>query len=199
MSKTSLLIISLVIIAVLAVGYLLTINQSDTPNLVFWGSHLQDQAISNTNQPETSISNFDECLEAGNTILESYPRQCQTDDGKTFIEEIGNELQKLDFIKIDNPRPNQQISSPLNITGEAVGLWYFEGDFSVRLEDGNGATLVQAIALAQGEWMTEDFVPFMADIEFDQPETDTGILYLEKANPSGLPENDDKLIVPVKF
>ena len=34
------------------------------------------------------ITNFDECAKAGYPIMESYPRQCKTSDGKTFVEGI---------------------------------------------------------------------------------------------------------------
>ena len=34
------------------------------------------------------ITNFEECVERGNQILESYPRQCRTQKGEIFVEEI---------------------------------------------------------------------------------------------------------------
>ena len=34
------------------------------------------------------ISSFDECVAAGYPVMESYPRQCKTSDGTTFVEEI---------------------------------------------------------------------------------------------------------------
>lgn len=34
------------------------------------------------------ISSFEECLNAGYPVLESYPRQCKTPDGLSFVEEI---------------------------------------------------------------------------------------------------------------
>ena len=34
------------------------------------------------------ITNFEECLDAGYLILEGYPRQCQTPDGRVLMEEI---------------------------------------------------------------------------------------------------------------
>jgi hypothetical protein len=37
--------------------------------------------------PPTSITTFEECANAGNPIMESYPRQCRA-DGKTFVEKI---------------------------------------------------------------------------------------------------------------
>jgi hypothetical protein len=33
------------------------------------------------------INSFDDCAKAGYPILESYPRQCKTPDGRTFVEE----------------------------------------------------------------------------------------------------------------
>ena len=35
-----------------------------------------------------SIDSFEDCLDAGYAIMESYPRQCRTMDGKNFVEEI---------------------------------------------------------------------------------------------------------------
>jgi Immunoglobulin-like domain of bacterial spore germination. len=145
------------------------------------------------------ITNFEECISAGHPVMESYPRQCKTPDGKTFVEDIGNEVEKADLIRVNNPRPNQTIKSPLTIEGEARGFWFFEASFPIKLLDEKGNELGIAIAQAQDEWMTEDFVPFRAQLEFSPPETDRGTLVLEKDNPSGLPEHDDELRIPVRF
>jgi hypothetical protein len=37
---------------------------------------------------EMQINSFEECVEAGNPVAESYPRQCNTPDGGHFVEEI---------------------------------------------------------------------------------------------------------------
>ena len=34
------------------------------------------------------IDSFEECASAGNPVMESYPRQCRTSDGRNFVEEI---------------------------------------------------------------------------------------------------------------
>lgn len=34
------------------------------------------------------IDNFEECLQAGYPVLESYPRQCRTSAGQMFVEEV---------------------------------------------------------------------------------------------------------------
>ena len=38
--------------------------------------------------PGEDITTYDECVRAGNLVMESYPRQCATPDGKHFVEEI---------------------------------------------------------------------------------------------------------------
>jgi len=149
--------------------------------------------------PIIEINSFEECTSAGYTVLESHPRQCKTPDGKTFIEDIGNELEKFDLIKVNNPRPNQIIESPLLVRGEARGFWFFEADFPVKLFDDNGFLLGITPAQALDSWMTEDFVEFTATLLFAVPSTPKGRLVLEKDNPSGLPEYADELIIPVCF
>lgn len=151
------------------------------------------------NNNNNKIKNFEECAAAGFPILESYPARCSVPDGKTFTENIGNEMELLDLIRIYSPRPNAQISAPLTVTGQARGTWFFEADFPVKLLDENNNEIGWGIARAQSDWMTEDFVEFLALIEFDAPTTATGTLILQKDNPSGLPEHDNQLIVPIKF
>ncbi|OGZ18196.1 MAG: hypothetical protein A2V72_00025 [Candidatus Nealsonbacteria bacterium RBG_13_37_56] len=149
---------------------------------------------------DCSVENFEDCVANGNAIMESYPRQCRTADGRTFTENIGNELEKMDLIRLDYPRPNQEIESPLIVQGEARGYWFFEASFPIVLTDWDGLIIAQGIAQAKGEWMTEDFVQFEAVLEFEKPEYgNKGNLILRKDNPSGLPENDDALEVPIIF
>jgi len=145
-----------------------------------------------------SPENFSECVEITGTVMESYPRRCSF-DGEIFTEDIGNELEKTDLIRIFNPRPNTFVKSPIKITGEARGYWFFEASFPVEILDSNGERVFLGFATAQDEWMTENFVPFVAEVSFPKPSTQSGTLILHRDNPSGLPENDDRLIVPINF
>ena len=144
-----------------------------------------------------TISSFEECIAQGYPVLESYPRQCKTPDGETFVEDIGNELEKIDLIRVENPRPNQTIISPLFIKGEARGYWFFEADFPIRLYDESGKEIALTIAQAKRDWMTEDFVSFEAELNFAVSVRQKGTLVFEKDNPSDLPENYDELRIPV--
>lgn len=146
-----------------------------------------------------SITNYQECVDAGYPVQESYPPKCAVPGGDTFTQDIGNELEKSDMIRLDEPRPNTSISSPLTISGEARGSWYFEAEFPVTLLDADGELVAHATARAQSDWMTTDFIPFTAEITFTPPASDTGVLILSKENPSGLPELSDELVVPVMY
>jgi len=104
-----------------------------------------------------------------------------------------------DQIKVTKPTPNQVIQSPLAVEGEARGTWYFEASFPVKLLDANGNVIAASPAQAQSDWMTDNFVPFKVQIEFKKPATSTGVLVLEKDNPSGLPKNAAKIEIPIRF
>lgn len=123
-----------------------------------------------------------------------------------------------DLIVLETPTAYATITSPVILTGKARGTWYFEGSFPIVIIAEDGAVLGEGYATAESEWMTEDFVPFSATTTFSMPSTTppmpdieigtttstttkvfTGSIVLKKDNPSGLPENDDSLIIPVQF
>jgi len=96
--------------------------------------------------------------------------------------------------------PNETVRSPLLVKGRARGNWFFEASFPVVIVDWDGRIIGQGIAQAQGEWMTTEFVPFEATLTFTadpQAYSTRGSLILQKDNPSGLPEYDDALEIPV--
>ncbi len=109
---------------------------------------------------------------------------------------LGDKVQSSDII-IDSPLTNQLMTSPWTVEGKVRGSWFFEGIFPVRLLDAEGKEIASASAQAQSDWMTSSFVPFKVELKFDRVTTATGALILEKNNPSGLPENDKRIEVPV--
>jgi hypothetical protein len=148
---------------------------------------------------QIAVSDFNSCVAAGNPVMESYPRQCRYQD-QSYTEDIGNELELQDTIILNQPRPNQTLTSPVTLIGQARGTWFFEASFPVKLLDSSNQEIATGIAQAQGEWMTEGFVPFTATLTFPaQPPGSTGTLMLQKDNPADIPENDLSLTVPVLF
>lgn len=144
------------------------------------------------------ITSFADCAKLY-PVMESYPQRCMTPDGRSFVQNIGNEVEFIDEILIDNPRPNTVIITPVTVSGKARGLWFFEGSFSGELIDANGKLLGSVILQAEDSGMTNDFVPFRGVLIFQQPETDTGLLRISNANASGLPENDKEVLIPIAF
>lgn len=153
-----------------------------------------------TTTPAAVVHNFQECVSAGNPVMASYPAICRTPQGQTFTQDIGNAIAKEQLIRASTPRPGNQVTSPLVIMGEARGNWFFEASFPVVMTDTAGNVLGQGIAQAKSDWMTTEFVPFEATLTFSVPAGMTqGILLLKKDNPSGLPEHEDALQIPVQF
>ena len=109
--------------------------------------------------------------------------------------------EKRDLIVITSPVPGTEITSPLTVTGEARGYWFFEAVFPLILTDWDGRIIAEGYASAEGEWMTEDFVPFTGTLEFTELGKDVyshrGTLIFKKDNPSGEPQFDDALEMPV--
>ena len=104
-----------------------------------------------------------------------------------------------DLVRLSSPASGALIKSPLTLTGQARGNWYFEASFPIRIIDANGRELGRTAASAQGDWMTTEFVPFKATVTFATSSTATGFVVLEKDNPSGLPQNDASLKIPIRF
>lgn len=151
------------------------------------------------NPATASITSFDECVAAGYPVLESYPRQCRPPDGRNFVEDILVYGEHPGEIKVNGPAINEVVTSPLLVSGEAKGSWYFEATFPIEVRDGNGRVIGQSFVTAQSDWMKDALVPFTGMIAFTPPTTTSGSLVLRKDNPSGLPENALEIRIPIKF
>jgi hypothetical protein len=64
-----------------------------------------------------SISNFQECVAAGNPVMESFPEQCRTQDGQLFVNEIA-----------------PATGEPIRVKGEVVCLPHKDTDGPQTLE-----------------------------------------------------------------
>ena len=101
------------------------------------------------------------------------------------------------FVRVSRPALDESPSSPMTISGRAVGPWFFEGSFPVQLVTTDGRVLASHFVMAQGEWMTTDFVPFEGQLEFEVTEPTEAVLVLTRDNPSGLPEHDASVRIPL--
>lgn len=191
--------------------------------LSYWVLHTSNdnKGVDNPQISYEEISSFEECAEAGFPVMESYPEQCKTPDGRNFVrmfseddvpqDVIDHINSKSDSIFVMNIKPFSVINSPLKVEGIARGYWFFEASFPVVLVDWDGKIISEGLATAvldqnnpESTWMTEDFVPFETTLNFSNPSFNDdfsrrGTLIFQKDNPSGLPENDNALEIPVLF
>lgn len=105
-----------------------------------------------------------------------------------------------DLIKVITPVQNATITSPLAVTGEARGNWFFEASAPTQLLNASGTIIAQSPAQAQGDWETTDYVPFAVTLTFlPQTKGSRGTLVLKNDNPSGNPATQKELDIPVQF
>ena len=102
-----------------------------------------------------------------------------------------------DTILVEAPVLNATLGKTFTVSGKARGPWYFEASFPVVVTDANGAVLAQVPAKANGDWMTNDFVPFSADVTLSNGYTGPATITLKKDNPSGEAQNEASVSYPV--
>jgi hypothetical protein len=101
-------------------------------------------------------------------------------------------------IVVSYPDDNQEVSSPVKISGKARGSWFFEGSFPIQLVDINGNILGTSIATSSEDWMTAEFINFNSELSFEKStSTRRAVLVLKKDNPSGILDFDQSVFVPV--
>jgi len=100
-------------------------------------------------------------------------------------------------VAVSEPKSGATVGKSFNVAGEAPGNWYFEATFPIQVRDPNDNVIGRVGASAQGDWMTTDQVAFKATIYLDGTYTGPATLVLMRDNPSGLPENDDALEIPI--
>jgi hypothetical protein len=102
-----------------------------------------------------------------------------------------------DMIFITSPKPGENVTSTIVIKGFARGTWYFEAVFPVVVENAGGMVIGEGQGKAEGDWTTNSFVPFTAEVDLKTPYTGVAQVVLKKDNPSGDPSRDASISFPV--
>ncbi|MFH1284864.1 MAG: GerMN domain-containing protein [Candidatus Peregrinibacteria bacterium] len=121
---------------------------------------------------------------------------------KSTVNKPADDLNSSDSdasINISTPADGSEVTSPILITGEATGLWFFEGSFSVSLVDSSGEKLAdETVIYADSDWMSMDFVPFHGEVVYSITDAKKDAKLIFNANnPSDLPENGNTFEIPV--
>ena len=117
-----------------------------------------DVAIEENNDNEKSIYEevivdelvtFKECVEAGNPILESYPRQCERSDGRIFIEEFCSKIDTQELLTLAdakqiaiNSECGDRLKEP-SMCNQDTGTWWI--DLDIEKEGCNPACVIDII------------------------------------------------------
>lgn len=154
--------------------------------------------------PDLVAQDFETCLNNKDIVSDSYPKRCQDRiSGDIFLEKKENflSLEKAkNLVNLDFPNEKDVVNNPLNISGKAIGTWFFEASFPVVLITEKGELLAESFVTAKENWMTEDFVNFQGELRFKKPSgVNSGFLLLIKDNPSGLKEYNSAIQIPVLF
>ena len=102
-----------------------------------------------------------------------------------------------DLITVELPFPGAVTGKDFSIIGKARGTWYFEASFPITILDKDNKVLVNTYAQAQGEWMTENFVPFRSDVKIPETYIGPATIVLQKDNPSDMREKDAYISFPI--
>jgi hypothetical protein len=116
---------------------------------------------------------------------------------KVVPQKITYQNASTDLIVVDTPPVGAVTGRQFRVTGKARGTWFFEASFPVKIVDPRGKTIFATPAEAQDDWMTEEFVPFIANITVPETFIGPATLVLEKDNPSGMKEKDASVSFPI--
>jgi len=154
--------------------------------------YVQQSTIDDLTAKNKSLTSDIKKLKADNNTQNTSDSDKQT-ASTTYKSEKGV------TVTVATPTNSAKVTSPLTVTGSVPGSWSFEAQFSVRLIDAQGNLLADSPAKLQGDWMTDNLVPFTATLSFGQGASKNGTLVLLKDNPSGLAQNNDSVVIPVTF
>jgi hypothetical protein len=94
--------------------------------------------------------------------------------------------------------PGQEVSGTVQVTGTLKNNYFFEAVAGVAILDANKKVLRQDTHLeATSDWMTTGPVNFKATLNFNGLPKGKAYVALMNDNPSGLPENQKQILIPV--
>jgi len=183
MKKASNIIIVLLVLAIIALAVFVFVNRANH----------------NIGHETNEVSKFAACsLKPGAIVAVNGKTKSCSDGTDLFIDLTRKLPTENPLITVESPKAGAKLSNPLKITGQARGQWFFEASFPVAFADEQGKIVGQGLATAKEEWMTEKFVPFEASIVVENY-LGKGYLIMSRDNPSGLPENEDAIYLPVEI
>ena len=156
-----------------------------------WCFHFEWQRV-------RSVQSFEDCAARGYPVMESFPRQCRTPDGRTFVEEIVGENDEDEVqtgnITVEEPAEDDLVSESFTIRGKAR---VFENALSYRVKDQEGNIIVEGHTTA----LSPDiglFGPY--EVAIDLPEGVEREGTVEVFNYSARDGSEENMVrIPIRF
>jgi len=165
---------------------------------IFVGDRVSIESISITPNNEVELHYLTRRSDQGAAAETTVPalfKAVREGTSLLFIRDMVNSTEN--DVRLTAPVFGSEISSPVVLRGSARGPWYFEAVFSAEVLSESGEVIGEGFVEAEGEWMTESFVPFRGEIELKEGYSGPAVVVLNKANASGLPEMEASVSVPV--
>lgn len=100
-------------------------------------------------------------------------------------------------VVVTSPTAGAIVPKVISVSGSAPGGWFFEAQFPMQIRDQANVVVGHGTGHALGNWQTTALVAFTGTTTVETNYTGPATLVLLKDNPSGLPENDDSISLPV--
>ena len=145
--KTIIMVFAIIIIAILGYWVYDSMSTSDVGTVLEENKDSEESIFEEVVVDE--LVTFKECVEGGNPILESYPRQCKTSDGRTFIEEFCSKKDTQELLTLADAKQiaiNSECGDRLkesSICNEDTGTWWI--DLDIEKEGCNPACVIDVI------------------------------------------------------
>ena len=82
-------ILCIIAVFVAVIFFVPLVDEFDTFNCITTPCEMPKITIFESIKKQLSeINSYEDCVSAGNPVMESHPRQCRTTDGKHFVEKI---------------------------------------------------------------------------------------------------------------
>jgi len=111
----------------------------------------------------------------------------------TQPEALGNKDDLIFFLIASG----SNVSGKIDANGILKGGYFFEGNLPISILDANKNVLRITNGTATADWMTIEPVPFKTNLDFTNLPPGPAYIQIHNDNPSGLPENDKFILIPV--
>lgn len=131
-------------------------------------------------------------------FISAYPRNSELinifDDILEYID-----LNAPQPVTISGITPGMEINSPLSVSGTIPGNWMFEAQTTMELRTAGSEIITSTTIDTQADWQTTEQIPFSGQLTFQSPDAILGYIYIQKSNPSGIPNNQETFSWPIRF